>query len=538
MELLIIVVLGLLVIAGSGVIGDRYGVAAPLVLVVVGIAVSLLPFTPEVEVEPELILAGLLPPLLYSAAVSVPTMNLRRDFGAVGGLSVVLVVVSSLALGAFFSWMIPGLDLAWGIALGAVISPTDAAANAIAKRMGVAPRVMVILEGECLLNDATALVLLRTAVASAAASFSLWETIGKFAFAVFAAVVIGVVVGHLNVYVRARVKDSATNTILSFTVPFVASIPAEEIGASGLVAAVVAGVVTGWHAPRDLSPQHRLSDSQNWHLVELVLEGTIFLLMGLELTAVIGDVRESDFGIASAVGIAAIALVLTIVIRAAYSAPLLRGLRRRSERRQRIGPRLTQVRDALDDPDKIAEIEERAARRRRRRTFDLERFRRRIRRMMADLDYFVESPLTWRDGGLLVWAGMRGAVTVAAAQTLPEDAPHRSVLVLIAYTVATFSLLLQGGTLTTVVRMLRPSVPDPEVVRAERTEVLELLRAVKVPTDGMSSNQHSLALVRARREALLDARSEGEYGEESLTGALASLDAEEISLMSRGDPYS
>lgn len=129
MEPLIIVVLGLLVIAGSAVITDRYGIATPLILVVVGIVVSLLPFTPEVVVEPELILAGLLPPLLYSAAVSVPTMNLRRDFGAVGGLSVVLVVVSSLILGAFFAWMIPGLDLAWGVALGAVISPTDAAAN-------------------------------------------------------------------------------------------------------------------------------------------------------------------------------------------------------------------------------------------------------------------------------------------------------------------------------------------------------------------------------------------------------------------------
>src|SRR5699024_10197437 len=203
------------------VITDRYGIATPLILVVVGIVVSLLPFTPEVVVEPELILAGLLPPLLYSAAVSVPTMNLRRDFGAVGGLSVVLVVVSSLILGAFFAWMIPGLALAWGVALGAVISPTDAAANTIAKRMGVAPRVMVILEGECLLNDATALVLLRTAVASAAASFSLWQTIGKFAFAFLAVVCIGVIVGPLHVYVRARINDSATNTVLSFTVPFV-----------------------------------------------------------------------------------------------------------------------------------------------------------------------------------------------------------------------------------------------------------------------------------------------------------------------------
>ena len=536
MDLMIVGVLGLLVIAGCGVLGNRLGVAAPLLLVLFGIAVSVLPFTPEVEIEPEIVLAGLLPPLLYSAAVSVPTMNLRRDLGAVGGLSVVLVVLSSLVLGAFFSWAVPGLDFAWGVALGAVISPTDAAANAIAKRMGVAPRVMVILEGESLLNDATALVLLRTAVASAAASFALWEAIGKFAFAVLAAVVIGVIVGHLNVAARARVEDSAINTVISFTAPFVASIPAEEIGASGLVAAVVAGVVTGWHAPRDLSPQHRLSDAQNWQTVELVLEGTIFLLMGLELSAVIGDVRESETGIASSVVLSAIALLLTIVIRAAYVTPLLRAVRRRADRRERLSPRLNEIRSALDDPNRVADIEARAAARSRRRTFDIERFRVRIGRMMADVDYYVASPLSWRDGGLLVWAGMRGAVTVAAAQTLPEDAPHRSVLVLIAYSVATFSLLLQGGTLALVVRMLRPSMPDPEQERADRGALLTLLRGVEVPDDDLNPRQHALALVRARREALLEVRAEGTYNAEVLTGALDALDAEEISLISRGDP--
>ncbi|UYM06649.1 cation:proton antiporter [Solicola gregarius] len=536
MELLVIGVLGLLVIAGCGVLADRIGLAAPLVLVVVGIAISVLPFTPEIEIEPELILAGLLPPLLYSAAVSVPTMNLRRDFGAVGGLSIALVVLSSLVLGAFFSWAIPGLDFAWGVALGAVISPTDAAANAIAKRMGVAPRVMVILEGESLFNDATALVLLRTAVATAAASFSLWQTLGKFAFAVGAAVVIGFVVGHLGVYARARVDDSAINTVLSFTVPFVASIPAEAVDASGLVAAVVAGVVTGWHGPRDLSPQHRLSDTQNWRTVELVLEGAIFLLMGLELSAVIGDVHESDTGIGPAVGLSLVALTLTILIRAAYTAPLLRALRRRSERRQRLGPRLNEIHERLHDPEKVAEIEGRAARRTRRRTFDIERFRVRIRRLMADLDYYLESPLSWRDGGVLVWSGMRGAVTVAAAQTLPEDAPHRSVLVLIAYAVATFSLLIQGGTLSTAVRLLRPSAPDPEHEREERAQILTLLRAVEVPADDLSPKQHALALVRARRVALLNVRDDGSYDAEGLTAALESLDAQEISLVSQGDP--
>lgn len=539
MDLLVIGVVSLLVIAASGVIGARMGVAAPLILVVVGIAVSLVPITPEIEYEPELILAGLLPPLLYSAAVSVPTMNLRRDFGAVGGLSVVLVILSSLLLGTFFTWAIPGLDFAWGVALGAVISPTDAAANAIAKRMGVAPRAMVILEGESLLNDATALVLLRTAIASAAAAFSFWETLGRFAFAVLAAVVIGYAVGRLSLFVRSRVDDAAINTVLSFTVPFVASIPAEEIEASGLVAAVVAGIVTGWRGPHVLSPQHRLSDAQNWRTVELVLEGAIFLLMGLELSTVLGDVHDSEIGIGSALALAVAALVLTITVRAAYTAPLLRGLQRRSERGRRLEPRLTQVNEALQDPAKSAEIADRAQRARRgpsKRPVNIDRFSLRIRRMLADLDYYFESPLTWRDGGLLVWAGMRGAVTVAAAQTLPEDAPHRSVLILIAFTVATASLLIQGGTLRIVVRALRPSMPDPARERAERAELLGLLDNVTVVQDVLSPKQHAIELVRAKRTALLAARDDGSYDADSLTAALSALDAEEISLASQGDP--
>src|SRR5690348_4912913 len=194
-----------------------------------GIVVSLLPFVPAVDIDPEWILAGVLPPLLYSASVSMPSMEFRREFGAIGGLSVLLVVVSALVLGVFFSWVIPGLGIWWGIALGAIVSPTDAVATSIVKKLPVSPRVVSILEGESLLNDATALVLLRTAIAGAAASVSLWSVLGKFAFAVVVAAVIGVVVGKVNLMVRARVTDSTVNTVISFTVPFLAAIPAEEL---------------------------------------------------------------------------------------------------------------------------------------------------------------------------------------------------------------------------------------------------------------------------------------------------------------------
>lgn len=517
-ESLIVVVLGLLAIAAATTVAPRLGVAAPLLLVLVGIGVSFLPFVPDVEIEPHWILTVVLPPLLYSAAVAMPAMDFRREFTAIRGLSVVLVVLSALLLGLFFSWVIPGLSLAWGIALGAIVSPTDAVATSIVKRVGVSGRITAVLEGESLLNDATALVILRSAVAGAAASVSFGGVVGDFAFAVAAAVVIGFVVGHANLWFRARVAEPAVNTVLGFTVPFLAAVPAEEIGASGLVAAVCAGLATGRHGPERLSPRHRLSDTENWRTVELVLEGGVFLVMGLELSAILED-AEGDLG--TAVAVAAGALTLTLLIRAAYVAPLLAGLARRVQRGERRVRRAEEMQARLDEGD--PEVVKRLTRR----TGDVEtavaRFRTRVRRVLADLDYFRAEPLGWREGTVVVWAGMRGAVTLAAAQTLPEDTPQRSLLILIAFLVAAGSLIIQGGTLPRVVRWVKPAPErfDPD----ERARLDERLAAASTAVDG-----DRVAVLDAQRAALLDARDEGVFSAGALNAALARLDAEQIGI--------
>ncbi|MEN2739421.1 cation:proton antiporter [Microbacterium sp. X-17] len=618
-EVLVVGVLAVLTIAAATVYGQRFGVASPLILVVFGILVSFLPFVPVLEVQPEWIIAGVLPPLLYSASVSMPSMNFRREFGAIGGLSVVLVIVSSVLLGIFFAWVIPGLGLAWGVALGAIVSPTDAVATGIVKRAGVSPRVVAILEGESLLNDATALVLLRAAVAAAAvASFTLGAVTLSFLYSVVVAVVFGWVVGRLNLIVRARVKDATVNTVLSFTVPFLASIPAEALGASGLVAAVVAGLITGSRAPRVLSPEHRLSDTQNWRTVELVLEGMIFLTMGLELFGIVQKVQTDHSGVLPAVGIAAAALLLTILVRAAFVAPLLALLARRGRRRERMRPALTKLQERLEDPEaarrlleqgppppdampalpegvdpaedpdahadvlaadpdaahaevaKVAGVQEAAGvtrdrigatpagwrgrlirrQRQRQRAWTVEniaRFGTRLRRVLADIDYFTGTPLGWREGTIVVWAGMRGAVTVAAAQSLPSDTPGRSVLVLIAFLVAAGSLLLQGGTLGLALRVVKPTASDPQAEKEERRRLLELLheagQAVPMPETTERTpeafNQHKAARlkrIRAQRDALLDARDDGAFSADVLAGALSNLDADEISIDLKGDP--
>jgi len=533
---LIIAVLGLLAIAAAAALGPRLRVAAPLLLVLLGVAVSLLPAVPPFHVEPEWILAGVLPPLLYSASVSMPAMDFRREFGAIAGLSVALVVVSSLVLGVFFAWAVPGLGLAWGVALGAVVSPTDAVATSIVKRLGVSPRAVTVLEGEGLLNDATALVVLRAAIAGAAASVSLWGVLGDFVFAVAVAAVIGAVVGRLDLLVRARVADATVNTVLSFTVPFLASVPAEELGASGLVAAVVAGLVTGRRGPRVLPARHRLSDAQNWRAIELVLEGAVFLVMGLELETVVGDVRTDHAGIGTAVAVAAGALLLTVLVRAAYVAPLLAGLRRRARRGERMKPRLSRMLEQLDDPTAAeSEFRRGPGRNRPPSATRLARMRARVLRVGADIDHFLAQPLGWREGAVVVWAGMRGAVTLAAAQTLPEDTPSRSLLVFVAFLVAATSLLLQGGTLPRLVTWVRPARAEPDSP-AERARLAALLQQARDTVPAGPDTRYLVAVIGAQRQALLDARDDGAFGAETLTAALAVLDADQVRLELRGGP--
>jgi CPA1 family monovalent cation:H+ antiporter len=480
----------------------------------------------------------------------MPAMNFRREFSTISGLSVVLVVGSSLVLGVFFMLVIPHLGFAWGVALGAIVSPTDAVATSIIKRTSVSQRVVAILDGESLLNDATALVLLRTAIASIAAAFSFWGAVGTFAYSVVIAIVIGGAVGWLNLVVRKRVTDPTVNTVISFAVPFVAAVPVTLLNGSGLVAAVVAGLVTGIRAPRDLSPQNRLSDSQNWRTLELVLEGAVFLTMGLQIKQIVTSVEEDHAGVGVAVLVAVGALVLTILVRAAYVAPLLGILRLRAKRTARLQPRIEQLQERMSTEEGKQRTLERMNERGPRRTErDLERFAVRLTRSLATIEYFRREPLGWREGAAVVWAGMRGAVTVAAAQTLPDGTPQRSVLVLVAFAVAVMSLLLQGGTIAWLLRLISPRADDAAAAahrQAELDRIFALLRATaeqipdqpplddRSPEGFQAARAHRLTVLRAQRTALLDARDNGTFDADVLANALANLDASEIDIELRG----
>ena len=608
---LLIIVAGLLAIAGASQISDRLRVAPALLLLATGIVVGFLPVVPAIEIEPGVILEGVLPPLLYATAVGIPTINFRRELAPVAILAVVLVALSSAVIGGVLTLVLPSLPVAWAIAMGAVLSPTDAVAISIARRLGVTQRVITVLEGEGLLNDATALVVLSSAISAAVAgSTSAGEVLGSFALAVVVALVVGWVVGELTLHLRARVTDASVDTVISFTVPFLAAIPAEHMGGSGLVAAVVAGLVTGHRSPRLLPPDHRIAGAETWHTVELVLEGFIFLVMGLQLFGIVEEVRAEGPSIATALWLALLAGALTVLVRAAVVAPMLGWLRRRGDRRaekwdgmsgplQDFEERCHAIARGEIPEDMIVpwDHERRGVRRRlkglskgRRRETSPARFQARathaldrIRRVDADMAYYRQLPLGAREGAIMVWAGMRGAVTLAAAQTLPAEAPNRSFLLLIAILVAAGSLVIQGLSLPWVVRAVRPRMEGP-ADDAERRELMGLLisaakdvlpdseeertltddgrKSMALAAQGTSAlvahaareeapepddeerwaarreeqaRTRALALdmVRAQRQALLDAGELGLYSAGLIEYALTRLDYEEITLVYR-----
>lgn len=488
-EKILIVVGAVVLIALVSDLAPRIRIPAPLVLVVVGAVVGISVWVPEFHADPEWILIGVLPPLLYSAAIQMPTMDFRRDFTAISALSVVLVVISAVILGWFFTLVVPDISLATGVALGAIVSPTDAVATSIAKRMGVPSRVVALLEGESMLNDASALVLLRAAIAATAASISFWGVALNFAWAVVAAVVIGAVIGLANLWVRSHMHNATANTAISFTVPYLAYLPAEAVGASGLLAAVTAGLITGAGAARFLTPQHRLSDIQNWRTVELIAEGGVFLLMGLELFTLMRDVQKDHEGVHNAVFIGVAALMLVLVVRAVYVAPLVWWLDLKRRRGDAIRPMLEDF--TVTPSTDVSHHGGRKARSRWRQIIPIrrrqrgelpspdlgpvspataERINSRVVRTLADIDYYAEAPLGPKESVIIVWAGMRGVITVAAAQTLPESTPSRSLLVLVAFVVAAASLLGQGGTLPWLIRRLH--LPDESrTIAAERVRL-------------------------------------------------------------------
>lgn len=569
MELALYGVVALAVIVAAAAFSKRLGVAAPILLVAVGVALSYMPGMPEISLPSEIVLDGLLPPILYAAAISVPIMDFRRNLRTITSLSVVLVIVTAFAVGFLLYALLPDLNFAAAVALGAIISPPDAvAATSVGRRLGLPPRILTLLEGEGLVNDATALVLLRSALAVAAGGIiSPWAGVLDFFYAVALAIGIGLAAGFVTVFVRSKLNDPVLDTAISLAVPFVAFIPAEGIHASGVLAVVVAGLYTGHASPALFAAQSRISDRINWRTVQFLLENGVFLLIGVEIRTLIENVAPGTLGAGQAVVIGLIATLALIVLRFLWVGPMVFLLGKHADREEARTLDLWLLLGYFRTHASPSRL----------------RTRQRIRaeklyaRRRADLENVREERIDWRGGVVLSWSGMRGVVTLAAAQSLPESTPYREQLILIAFTVAVVTLVVQGGTLPMLIRLLGirgvdeakdreqlaalldqisydglsvlddPAVGvahgeaiDPDVIERVRQssflrsesawERANELGADDAATPHRSYRQLRLEVVEAERQSLLEARSRGAYPSRVLAQAQAMLDLEETRL--------
>ncbi|RBY76572.1 sodium:proton antiporter [Blastococcus sp. TF02-09] len=500
---------------------DRFGWPTPLVLVLVGAAASFLPLAPEVSLDPDLVLHALLPPLLYATAVRTSPFDFRHNKTSIVLLSVVLVVFTTVVVG-WVTWLVlPGVAVAAALALGAVVAPPDAvAAAALGRRLGLPRKVATLLEQESLVNDAAALIALTVALSALTSSPSAPEVAGDFGWAVVGAVLIGLAVAAVLAMARARLRDPVLDTLISFVAPYLAFLPAEEVHASGVLATVVTGLTLAHLSPRVQTASARVTEAITWRTVAFVLENAVFLVIGLQLPGLLSDAADSDLGTGRIVAVCAAAFAATVVARFVF----IFGV------------------DVL-----------------------LSSGTPRMRRQ------------AWNYGvaALVSWAGMRGVVTLAAAQLLPADLPDREVLLLAAFTVVVGSLLVQGSTLPWLVRRVGLPGPDPaeDALRAaelgdaanaaglrrlddlvtgrEPVDVVQRLRDrstarahaawerlgrpladQETPSDTYARLR--MQMLAAEREVVIRARDEGTAPGEVLSAALAAIDVEE-SLLDRQD---
>ncbi|RKQ36139.1 cation:proton antiporter [Kocuria tytonis] len=558
-ELTLLAVAAVVVVVAVTSISARIGVAAPILLVVVGVALSLVPGVPTVTMDPELILTVVLPLLLYAAAVNMPATDFRRNLGAITALSVVLVVASAFVVGLLVWWLLPDLGFAAAVALGAVVSPPDAvAATSIGKRLGLPNRLVTILEGEGLVNDATALVMLRSAVVATAGAISAGGVLADFGYAVAVAVLVGIVVGWVSIRIRARLEQPVTSTAISLVVPFIAFIPAEHLGASGVLSVVVAGLVTGIRSPRLLSSQARVSERTNWRTVLLLLEHGVFLVLGLQIALIVGEVRDAHLSVSGALWLGVLVTAVLLVVRFVFVAPMIGVMSRQQERAK---GRSQWFDDAFQRLEGHPEVPEHR----------IAKLRHMITRRQADASFFSREGIGKRGGFVIAWSGMRGVVTVAAAQTLPEDLPYRPQLILIAFTVAVLTLVVQGGTLPLLIRVLGIRGSDEEELQRELTRLVNTLTeasedVLESPTlhrsDGRPFSEEILGMARqrtrkipetvstetmqtwtttrqeqqelqrrlleAQQDALLDAQASGVYRSQTIDAAQQFLDRRNI----------
>jgi CPA1 family monovalent cation:H+ antiporter len=400
----------LVIVAALVTVSRRIRVPYPVLLLLGGLVVGLVPGIPRFELDPQIVFLVVLPPLLYVSAFLTPIRDFNTNLKNIAFLAVGLVAVSTGVVAAVAMVLVPGMTWPLAVALGAIVSPPDAvAATAIAQRLAVPRRIISILEGESLLNDATALTIYRAAVgaAAAAAAVSVLGSLASFVFVALGGILIGLVVGWIAVWVRTRIDDTPVEVTISLLTPYAAYLPAEALGVSGVLAAVTAGLFIGRRSSQIMGSEARLAGRATWESLVFLLNGVVFLSIGFQIASISREMDRTTLLQLAAVGI--LVSIALIAVRALWV----------------IGMSL---RELLSDDQRRTRL---------------------------------------RESLVLSWAGMRGVVSLAAALALPVSLPGsampaRDAIIVITFTVILVTLVGQGLTLPLVIRALGLGSDDDE----------------------------------------------------------------------------
>ena len=495
-----------------------------VLLVIAGMALALVPGLPAVGFDPQLTMALFLPPLLFSAAFFTSWRDFRFYLRPILLLAIGLVLATTLGVGLVFKWLVPEVPWAVAFLLGAIVSPPDAvAAAAIMEKLRLPKRIVAILEGESLVNDATGLVLYKFALAAAlSGTFSAVEAAGTFAVYAVGGCALGWVVGVVAVWIMKRMHETLLQIAFTFVVPFVAFIGGEHVHVSGVLVVVVAGLVVGWHAPEFFTAQARVQGQMVWSAVVFILNALVFILIGLQLDGILSRLSGYSAGQllwwAVAISLAAIAIRLLWVFPNAYLPTLFRSVREREG----------------------------------------------------------VPPVAWTM--IVGWTGMRGVVSLAAALAIPlmaddrDPFPARDLVIFLSFAVIFATLVVQGTTLGPLIKWLKvggdrnaeieEEMARRKMVHAALAEIdriaeldmvaLEIAPALRVsyqnrlrpeePTQEHREMEHArrqarrvrLEVVNVERRRLLKLRREREIGDDVLHKLMREIDLEEMRLASLG----
>ncbi len=428
-------------------VATRLRVPYPILLVVGGLVLGFVPGLPRITLDPALVLFLFLPPLIYSSAWFTPWRDFRADLRSILLLAVGLVLTCT-TLVAIVAHTV--LGMAWPVAfvLGALVSPTDAvAASAIMQRLGVARRVVTIVEGESMVNDATGLVLYRFAVAAViSGGFSLWQASWQFVVVSAGGILIGLLIAWPVAWLHRHLDDAPREITITLLTPFVAYLLADALGASGVLAVLAAGLYLSRQSSTFFSPNTRLQADSVWTVLVFLFNGLVFILLGLQLHGLLGGLTRQ--AAAELVGAATVVSVVVIVARLAWVA--------------------------------VATS---------------------VQRLLAHFSLITYRWGGWRNALLVGWAGMRGAVSMAAALALPlalpsgTPFPARSQLIAVTFGVILFTLVGQGLSLTPLIRMLG--------MQSEGETAQELLLARRALTVAALARLEELAMTNDLPQAVV-----------------------------------